>query len=232
MHPADRHRAADVEEARLLLAVDADVVAPEPVVSSSPGRLEGEAGPLVELGAEPLGPELLGQVAHAGQAPVLAVAELAEELGDAAAQLDRLVGTDEDVDVGRHPLAVGEAAADEHVEAERAVGVLGRPQADVVDLDPGAVLAAAGDGDLELARQVGVLAVAGEEGRDRLGDRAGVEDLVGVDARHRARADVARRVATRLHGGQPDLPEALPDPGTSSMRIQCSWMSWRVVRSA
>ena len=35
----------------------------------------------------------------------------------------------------------------------------------------------------------------------------------GVDARDRARADVARRVAARLHRGQPDVPEALPDPG-------------------
>ena len=35
----------------------------------------------------------------------------------------------------------------------------------------------------------------------------------GVDARHRARADVARRVAARLHRGEPDLPETLPDPG-------------------
>ena len=31
------------------------------------------------------------------------------------------VGPHEDVDVGRHALAVGEAAADEDVEAERAV---------------------------------------------------------------------------------------------------------------
>ena len=39
-----------------------------------------------------------------------------------------------------------------------------------------------------------------------------VDDLVGVDPRHRARADVAGRVAAGLDRGQPDLPEALPDP--------------------
>ena len=95
----------------------------------------------------------------------------------------------------------------------RAVRLLGRPQADVVDLDPGAVLRAAGHGDLELAGQVGVLPVAGEEGRDGLRDRQRLDDLVGVDARHRARAHVAGRVAAGLDRGQPDLPEALPDPG-------------------
>ena len=40
-----------------------------------------------------------------------------------------------------------------------------------------------------------------------------VDHLVGVDARDRARAHVARRVAARLHGGEADVPEALPDPG-------------------
>ena len=47
--------------------------------------------------------------------------ELAEGLRDGAAELDGLVGRDEHVDVRGHPLAVGEPAADEHVEAERAV---------------------------------------------------------------------------------------------------------------
>jgi hypothetical protein len=89
--------------------------------------------------------------------------------------------------------------------------LFGRPQADVVDLDPGAVLRATRDGDLEFARQVGVLAVTREERRDGLRHRQRFDDLVRVDARHRARADVARRVAARLDRGQPDIPEALPD---------------------
>ena len=143
VHAAHRDRAADVDQAGLLLGVDADVVAPEGVGQLAARRLEGELRALVEGGAEALGAELLGQVAHAGQAAVLPVAQLAEDLGHAAAQLDRLVGPDEEVDVRRHPLAVGEPAADEHVEPDGAVAVLGRPQADVVDLDPGAVLEAA-----------------------------------------------------------------------------------------
>ena len=102
-----------------MLGVDPDVVAPERGGQLPPGRSQREAGPLAERGAEALGAELLDEVAHPGQAPVLAVAELAEELGDAPAQLDRLVGADEDVDVGRHPLAVGEPAAGQHVEADR-----------------------------------------------------------------------------------------------------------------
>ena len=62
--------------------------------------------------------------------------------------------------------------------------------------------------------------------------RQGVEDLVGVDARHRAAQDVAGRVAARLDRRQPDLVEAAPRcSGTSAMRTQWSWMSWRVVMS-
>ncbi len=40
-----------------------------------------------------------------------------------------------------------------------------------------------------------------------------VHHLVGVNARDGARAHVACRVATGLHGGQADLPETLPDTG-------------------
>ena len=178
VHPAHRHRAADVDQAVLLLRVHADVVPAEAAGQLAAGRLEGESRALVQGGAESLRAEFLGQVAHAGQPAVLTVAQLAEELGHAAAQLDGLVGPDEEVDVRGHPLTVGEAAADEHVEADGAVGPLRRPEADVVDLDPGAVLGAAGDGDLELARQVGVLPVAGEEGGDGLGHGEGVDHLV------------------------------------------------------
>ena len=193
--------------------MDANVVAAEGRGQLPPGGLEGEVRAVVERGAETLRPELLGEVAHPGQPPVLAIPQLAEDLGDATAELDCLVGPDEHVDIGRHALAVGEAAANEHVEAHGAIRLLGGPQTDVVDLHPGAVLGAARDGDLELAGQVRVLAIAREERRDRLSDGERVDDLFLVDARHRARAHVAGRVAAGLHGRQPDLPEALPDPG-------------------
>ena len=173
VHPADRDRAPDVDQSGLLLGMHAHMVAPEAVGELAARRVQGEPGPLVQGGPESLGAELLRQIAHTGQATVLAVAQFAEELGHAAAELDRLVRTDEDVDVRRHPLAVGETAADEHVEPDRPVALLGRPEADVVDLHAGAVLETSGHRDLELAGQVGVLPVAGEVGGDRLGHRDG-----------------------------------------------------------
>ncbi len=78
---------------------------------SSPAGTSVEPGPGGQLGAEALGAELLDEVAHAGLAAVLAVAQLAEELGDGPGGLDGLVLGHEDVDVGGHPLAVGQAAA-------------------------------------------------------------------------------------------------------------------------
>ena len=81
----------DVGEPLLLLGVHPHVVAPVAAGELLAGRDEVEAGALGQLVAEALGTELLDQVAHAGQAPVLAVAELAEELGDRPGDLDRLV---------------------------------------------------------------------------------------------------------------------------------------------
>ena len=183
------------------------------MVSSRAAGGSCEVRALVEGGTEPFGAELLREVAHPGQPAVLPIAQLTEDLGHTAAELDGLIGADEDVDVGGHALPVGESTADQHVEADRAVRLLGRPQPDVVDLDPGTVLRATGDCDLELAGQVGVLPVSGEKGRDGLCHRQSLDDLVRVDARHRARADVARRVAARLDRRQPDVPETLPNPG-------------------
>ena len=62
----------------------------------------------------------------------------------------------------------------------------------------------------------------------------GVDDLVRVDARHRARAHVARRVAAGLHGGQPDVPEPLPDPGDvlDADPVQLDVLARREVRVA
>ena len=60
MHPPHWDRATDVEEARLLLRVDADMVAPECRGQLTAGRLQRERGALVEGRPEPLGTELLG----------------------------------------------------------------------------------------------------------------------------------------------------------------------------
>ena len=59
-----------------------------------------------ELFAETLGAELLDQVAHPRRPAVLPVPELAEDLGYAAGDLDRIFGPDEDVHVGGHPRSV------------------------------------------------------------------------------------------------------------------------------
>ena len=91
--------------------------------------------------------------------------------------------------------------------------MLRRPQADVVDLDAGTILRATRDGDFELPGQVGVLAISREEGRYGLGHRERGDDLLLVDAGDGARADIAGRITTGLHRGQPDVPETLPNPG-------------------
>src|SRR6202044_3759512 len=107
----------------------------------------------------------------------------------------------------RHALTVRETPADQHVETDGAVCPFGRPQPDVVDLDPSAVLRAARDGDLELARQIGVLTVARKERGNGLSHGQCGDDFLLVDARDGARADVACGVATRLDRGQADIPE-------------------------
>jgi hypothetical protein len=189
------------------------MVPAEPVGQLPARRMQGEIGPLVQGGTEPLRTELLGEVPHAGQPPVLTVAQLAEELGDAAAELDRLVRADEDVDVRGHPLAVRKTATDEHVEPKGTVALLRRPQTDVVDLHSRAVLETSGHGDLPLSRQIGILTVAREVGGDGAGHRERVDDLLGVDAGDRTGAHIAGRVAAGLDGGQAHVPEPLPDPG-------------------
>ena len=86
------HRATHVEQARLLLWVHTDVVTAERSGQLTAGGRKREFGALVEGGSETLRTELFGQVAHAGQAAVLPVPQLAEELGDPSAELDGLIG--------------------------------------------------------------------------------------------------------------------------------------------
>ena len=177
-HAADGDVDPDVGEPLLLLRVDADVVAAVALGEMLPGGSQRDARSRRQLGAERLRSQLLHQIAQAAGPAVVAVAQLVEELGDGAADLDRVLGTDEDVDVGGQARPVGEPAADQQVEPDRAVVEPGRDQRQIVDLRLGAILAAAGDAHLELARQVGVLAVAGEEVADRHRDRVGVDDLM------------------------------------------------------
>ena len=100
-----------------------------------------------------------------------------------------------------------EAAADQHLEAGLAVGVLVQAQADVVDLDRGAVVLGRGDRDLELARQEREFRMQrGVLPQDFRPD-AGILDLAGRDAGPLVRGDVADVVAGGLHGVDADLGE-------------------------
>src|SRR5207249_41423 len=93
-HATDGDVETDVEEAVLEVGMDADVVAAVVVCQVLAGGGEGVLGAGGEFRAETLGGKLLDEVAHAAGPAVLAVAELAEELGDGAGDLDGLVGAD------------------------------------------------------------------------------------------------------------------------------------------
>ena len=144
---------------------------------------------------------------------VLPVAQLAEELGDAPAQLDRLVGPDEHVDVRRHALAVGEAAADEHVEADGAVRLLGRPQPDVVDLDRAQSSVHPVTAILNLRGRLAYsrLPVKKAEMARATGNASTTSfaSMPDTGQEHTLRAE-SPQACTVV---RPDLPEALPDPG-------------------
>src|SRR5829696_8553361 len=93
-----------------------------------------------QLDPEPLLPQLLHQIAQAAGPAVVAVAELVEELRHGAADLDRLLGMNEDVDVGREARSIGEPAPDQQVEPDRAVVQPCGDQGQIIDLRLGAIL--------------------------------------------------------------------------------------------
>ena len=100
-----------------------------------------------------------------------------------------------------------EAAADQHLEAGLAVGILVQAQADVVDLDRGAVVLGCGDRDLELARQERELRMQRRVLPQDFRPDAGILDLAGRYARPLVRGDVAHVVAGGLHGMDADAGE-------------------------
>jgi hypothetical protein len=97
--------------------VDPYVIPPVPLRQVLSCGREPDGNALRELFAEALGSEVLDQVAHPRGPAVLPVPKLAEDLGYAAGDLDRIFGPDEDVDIRGHPRAVGEAAAHTQIEA-------------------------------------------------------------------------------------------------------------------
>ena len=84
------------------------------------------------------------------------------------------------------------------------------------------------DRELVLARQVRVVGVAVEELGRLVDDRRGVEQLVGVEALHRAAGDVAHGVAAAARGREPGRVELGEDLGQGAISSQWSCTFCRV----
>jgi len=118
------------------------------------------------------------------------------------------------------------------IEAGGAVLPAHPDEGDVVDLVLGALLGAAGDRGLELAREVLELRVANEPLVRRQEGGRGVEQFPA--------STPASGQPIMVRGQSPHASQVVrPTPsiaskirGTSSMRIQWSWMFWRSVTSA
>src|SRR3954447_6316415 len=110
------------------------MVTPVPVGQMLPSGRERNARSRRQLGPERLWSQLLYQIAQTAGPAVVAVAKLGEELGDGAADLDRIVRVDEDVDVGRQAWSVGESAPDQQIEPHRAVVEPSGDERQIVDL--------------------------------------------------------------------------------------------------
>jgi hypothetical protein len=171
-----------------------------------------DLGPLFfHLTAELLGAQRGDQDLDAGLVDVVAAAVAVVDAQDgfqiAEQTADRQELLDGRTDIGRAPLA----AADDHLEAQRAVARPAQHQADVVHLGRRAVLNRAGDGDLELARQIAELGVQGRPLADHLGPHARIVDLVGDGAGIGVGRGVADAVAAGLDGVQVDLGQGVQD---------------------
>ncbi len=108
---------------------------------------------LVDLLGELLDAELVDQDLDARLVDVVAAAVLVVDAQDRLDIAQDVAAGHERLDGLGDERRAAEAAADQHLEAGLAVGILVQAQADVVDLDRGAVVLGGGDRDLELARQ-------------------------------------------------------------------------------
>src|SRR5206468_2307203 len=113
--------------------------------------------------------------------------------GDRAQDFDGFLLRDKDAHVARQPWDGGEPTADADGEALAAF-VDRADERDAVDLRRVAAVCARGDRVLVLPRQVGEVRVPVEEARRLLDDPAAVEQLVRVEALHRAARDVPHSI--------------------------------------
>ena len=204
---------ADRRQPVLLLPLHADVVGELALERREREVRQRVAEALLDLGAHPLGPDVVDHELHARLDARDAVAEvLPPGVEQRAQHRDRLVRPDEDAQVARDPRHGREAAADEHAEPGLAVAQ-DADERDAVDLRREAAVGARADRDLVLARQVDVVRVAGEEGVRLLDDGRRVEQLVVRDAGDGAAGDRAHGVAAAAEARQPGGVELLEDVG-------------------
>ena len=135
---------------------------------------------------------------------------VAEQLRHAAHDRQHLPPAHESVEPPSQVRVGGQAAPDAHGEAHLArTGVAHGGQPQIVDLGIDAPAPATGDRHLVLARQVVEVRVAVEHARRRVHERRGVDQLVGIHARHRAAGHVPGDVTAGPERRDPGAPECL-----------------------
>ena len=204
---------ADRRQAVLLLWLHADVVGELAVERREREVRQRVPEAPLDLGAHPLGPEVVDHELHARLDARDAVAEvLAPRVEERAQHRDRLVRPDEDAEVACDAGHGREAPADEHAEPGLAVAE-DADERDAVDLRREAAVDAGADRDLVLAGQVDVVRMPGEERVCLLDDGSRVEELVVRDAGDGAAGDRADGVAAAAEARQPGRVELLEDVG-------------------
>ena len=176
---SSKNGSADVVEARLLLGVDADVVAIgiwRLDVFDAGIEIEAEAS--VEFAEETVGrPAVLGEEMFQARAvAIFAQAILiAENFGDGSNDGDDLIVMDESIETDGEMRIGGESAADANARSLLRVCHCARRsgggETDVVNFRVGAPDRAAGDRDFEFAREIVEIAVGGEQVRGFDGER-------------------------------------------------------------
>ena len=138
---------------------------------------------------------------------VVAAAVLVVDAQDRLDIAEKIAAVDERLDGLADERRAAEPAADQHLEAGFAFGVLVQPQADVVDLDRGAIMLGGGDRELELARQEREFRMQRGVLPQHFRPDPGVFDLARRHAGPLVRGDVAGVVARGLHGVDADFGE-------------------------
>ena len=205
--PAAQYRCAYIAQFRLVLRMNAHVVAKDVVRNlfrNTGQQLEVE--PRLKLGKKAVrGPSLLEKKMFEPCA-VTAIAQsllLAKYLGNGSHRAHGLIGKDEGVKTDGQVRIGGEAATYAQRVTHFAV-VLDSSQADVVDLRVSTPRRATGDGYLEFARQVIELRIGREQTRDFQGKRRAIDKFIGSYPGQGAAGHVSHYIAARSLGRKSD----------------------------